>query len=184
MLISTSTPTSVNFLVDKIGPPTLRRTSTMSNARKAQHAIVLDIYALTFPTGRQQLNDSGATSAVEMFFEIKTFTSQKFHYVQKLIMLIFSQWIGGLMRLSCRKFKNLDSLFAADVVGDDRTSNVVEPFAAEKVRFYKGTGEYQVSSSLGRAQICSYELHFVLRKLIKYNYTLEPLRFITLIESP
>jgi hypothetical protein len=73
----------------------------MSNARKAQHAIVLDIYALTFPTGRQQLNDSGATSAVEMFFEIKTFTSQKFHYVQKLIMLIFSQWIGGLMRLSC-----------------------------------------------------------------------------------
>jgi hypothetical protein len=75
--------------------------SSHSNARKAQHAIVLDIYALTFPTGRQQLNDSGATSAVEMFFEIKTFTSQKFHYVQKLIMLIFSQWIGGLMRLSC-----------------------------------------------------------------------------------
>jgi len=93
-------------------------------------------------------------------------------------------WAHEVVLSYDRKFKNLDSLFAADVVGDDRTSNVVEPFAAEKVRFYKGTGEYRVSSSLGRAQICSYELHFVLRKLIKYNYTLEPLSFISLIESP
>ena len=86
-------------------------------------------------------------------------------------------WAHEVVLSYDRKFKKLDSLFAADVVGEDRTSNVVEPFAAEKVRFFKGTGEYQVSSSLGRAQICSYELHFVLRKLLKYNFTLEPLRF-------
>ena len=57
------------------------------NVRKAQHAIVLDldIHAFNFPTGKQQVNDSGTTSAVEMFFEIKTFTAQNFHYMQKLI---------------------------------------------------------------------------------------------------
>jgi hypothetical protein len=37
-----------------------------------------------------------------------------------------------------QKFKNLDSLFAADVVGDG-TSEVVGPFAAAKKRFFKGT---------------------------------------------
>ncbi len=36
-----------------------------------------------------------------------------------------------------QKFKKLDSLFAADVVGD-RTSEVVGPFKAAKKRFFKG----------------------------------------------
>jgi hypothetical protein len=34
-----------------------------------------------------------------------------------------------------------------------------------------------ISSSLGNRQICSYELHFALWKLLKYNFTLEPPRF-------
>jgi hypothetical protein len=38
---------------------------------KAPHAIVPDIHAFNFPTGGQQVNDSGATSAAEAFFEIK-----------------------------------------------------------------------------------------------------------------
>jgi hypothetical protein len=37
-----------------------------------------------------------------------------------------------------QKFKKLDSLFAADVVGDG-TSEVVGPFEAAKKRFFKGT---------------------------------------------
>ena len=37
-----------------------------------------------------------------------------------------------------QKFKKLDSLFAADVVGDG-TSQVVGPFEAAKKRFFKGT---------------------------------------------
>ncbi len=41
-----------------------------------------------------------------------------------------------------------------------------------------------VSSSLGDRRICSYELHFVLCKLIKYNFTLNQYVFITPIESP
>jgi hypothetical protein len=44
---------------------------------QAPHAIVPDIHAFDFPTGGQQVNDNGAPSAAEVFFEIKTFTTCK-----------------------------------------------------------------------------------------------------------
>ncbi len=47
-------------------------------------------------------------------------------------------WAHEVVLSYDRKFKKLYSLFAADVVGEDRTSNVVESFAAEKARFFRG----------------------------------------------
>jgi len=46
-------------------------------------------------------------------------------------------WVHEVVLSYDRKFKKLDSLFNADVVGDG-TSNVVEPFGVEKVRFFSG----------------------------------------------
>ena len=51
--------------------------SSHPNAQKAPYATVPDIHAFNFPTGGQQVYDSGATSAAEGFFEIKTFTACK-----------------------------------------------------------------------------------------------------------
>ncbi len=72
---------AVNFLVDKIGHTFImsyvNHVSSHPNAQKAPHAIVPDIHAFNFPTGGQQVNDSGATSAAEAFFKMKTFTACK-----------------------------------------------------------------------------------------------------------
>jgi hypothetical protein len=71
----------INFLVNKIGHPYItpyvNHVSSHPNAQNAPHAIVPDIHAFNFPTGGQQVNDSGATSAAEAFFKIKTFTACK-----------------------------------------------------------------------------------------------------------
>jgi hypothetical protein len=76
-----STAKAVNFLVDKIGHPFImsyvNHVSSHPNARKAPHAIVSDLHAFNFPTGGQQVNDSGATPAAVLFFKIKTFTACK-----------------------------------------------------------------------------------------------------------
>jgi hypothetical protein len=75
---------AVNFLVDKIGHPYItsynNHVSSHPNARKAPHAIFPDLHAFNFPTGGQRVNDSGATSAAEAFFKIKTFTACKSRY--------------------------------------------------------------------------------------------------------
>jgi hypothetical protein len=75
---------AVNFLVDKIGHPCItshvNHVSSHPNARKAPHAIVPDIHTFNFPTEGQQVNDSGAMSAAEAFFEIKTFMACKSQY--------------------------------------------------------------------------------------------------------
>ncbi len=72
---------AVNFLIDEIGHPYItsyvNHVSSHPNAQKAPHAIVPDLHAFNFPTGRQQVNDSGATSAAEVFSEIKTFRACK-----------------------------------------------------------------------------------------------------------
>ncbi len=39
------------------------------------------------------------------------------------------------------------------------------------------TSILDISSSLGRAQICSYKQHFALWKFMKYNFTMKPLHF-------
>ena len=71
---------AANFLLlDKIGEPYITRyvnhVSGYPNARRAPYSIVPDIHAHNFPTGRQSVNDSGATSSGEAIFEIKTYTA-------------------------------------------------------------------------------------------------------------
>jgi hypothetical protein len=74
---------AVNFLVNKIGHPYItsyvNHVSSHPNAQKAPHVIVPDLHAFNFPTGGQQVNDSGATSAADAF-KIKSFTACKSGY--------------------------------------------------------------------------------------------------------
>ena len=72
---------AVNFLLRKVGEPYItayvNHVSGQANARKAPHAIVPDIHVHNFSTGQQQVNDGGATTMTEAFFEIKTFVACK-----------------------------------------------------------------------------------------------------------
>jgi hypothetical protein len=111
---------AVNFLVDKKGHPYImsyvNHVSSHPNARKEPHAIVSDINAFNFPIGGQQVNDSGATSAAEAFFEIKIFTACKSQYNHHNTNLRPVDQRVNEVILSCdRIFKKLDYLFAADV---------------------------------------------------------------------
>ena len=69
---------AVNFIVDKVGEPYITRyinhVSSTPQFHTARHAIILDLHARNFPTGRQQINDSGATLSAEAIFEVKTYT--------------------------------------------------------------------------------------------------------------
>jgi hypothetical protein len=102
---------------------------THPNAQQAPHAIVPDIHTLNFPTGGRQVNHSGATYAAEAFFEIKTFTGCKSRYNH---IRPVDQCAHKVILSYNQKFKKLDCLFAADIVGDG-TSEVVGPFEAAKL---------------------------------------------------
>ena len=75
---------AVNFLLDKVGDPHItcyvHHVTSHPSARKAPYAIVPNLYARNYPTGRQRVNDSRATRAAEAFFEVKTYTACKRRY--------------------------------------------------------------------------------------------------------
>jgi hypothetical protein len=133
---------AVNFLLDKIGEPYItayvNHVSSHPNARKAQHAIVPDLHARNFPVGRQRINGSGATSSAEAFFEIKTFTACNSRYKHNnTTSKPVERRAKQVSQSYSRKFKKLDTLFAADVVGDG-SGPAVGPFEAAQSRFYRG----------------------------------------------
>ena len=68
-----------NFLNGKIGEPYItnyiNHITEHPNPRSALHAIIPDIHAYNYPLGRQRINDSGASTTDEAFFEIKTMTA-------------------------------------------------------------------------------------------------------------
>ena len=69
---------AANFLNGKIGQPTFPTTLTTTehpNPKSAQHAIIPDIHAYNYPSGRQRINDSGASTTDKAFFELKTMTA-------------------------------------------------------------------------------------------------------------
>ena len=70
---------AVNFFFDKVGEPHItsyiNHLSYRPNIFNAPHVIIPDIHAHNFPGGKQCVNDSGATTAAEAFFEIKTYTA-------------------------------------------------------------------------------------------------------------
>ena len=69
---------AANFLNGKIGElyisNYINHISEHTNQRSARHAIIPDIHAYNYPSGRQRINDSGASTTDEAFFEIKTMT--------------------------------------------------------------------------------------------------------------
>ena len=97
------------------------------SARNAPYAIVPDILAHNFPTGRQKVGHSGATTASAAIFEVKTYSAcntrftypTTIHPADRRAQDVKHQYIG--------KFKKVDCVFVADVVGDG-TGNVVGPF--------------------------------------------------------
>ena len=64
---------AVNFILDKVGDPYITayfiHVSSHQATRKAPHSIVPDLHAHNFPTGKQRINDSSATSSAEAFLK-------------------------------------------------------------------------------------------------------------------
>ena len=102
------------------------------------HVIVPDIHATNFPVGKQTVNDSGARRDAEAFFEVKTMTACKSRYGHNNNRM---SPVGRRAKLVVqsynRKFKKLDSKFAADVVGGGN-NGIVGPFEAAQKNFYCG----------------------------------------------
>ena len=75
---------TVNFILDKVGDPYIARyvnhVTSSPSARKAPYAIVPDLHARNYLTGRHRINNSKATRLAEAFFEEKTYTACKSRY--------------------------------------------------------------------------------------------------------
>jgi hypothetical protein len=56
------------------------RVSTCWLGGRVLHAIIPDIHAYNYPSERQRINDSGASTTDEAFFEIKTMTPCRSRY--------------------------------------------------------------------------------------------------------
>jgi hypothetical protein len=71
---------AANFLNGKSGEPYIsnyiNHITEHTNQRSAQHAIIPDIHAYNYPSERQRINDSGASTTDEAFFKIKTMTAR------------------------------------------------------------------------------------------------------------
>jgi hypothetical protein len=69
---------AVNFFHGKVGQPFIgdyvhNISRQPGNPRNARHAVVPDIHATNYPTGRQVVNASGATRSADAIFEVKTY---------------------------------------------------------------------------------------------------------------
>jgi len=96
------------------------------------------LHAWNYPTGRQRVNDSGATSSAEAIFEVKTYTACNSRYNHNNTTTKPAERRARKISLSYkRKFKKLDTLFASDVVGDG-SGDITGPFEASQCRFYRG----------------------------------------------
>ena len=81
------------------------------------------------------INDSGATSSAEAFFEVKTFTACPSRYKHNNATTNPAEHRATeIEKEYIRKFKNLDKKFAADVVGNGN-NDIVGPFEASQGRF-------------------------------------------------
>jgi hypothetical protein len=70
---------AANFLNGKIGEPYIsnyiNHITEHPNQRSALHAIIPDIHAYDYPSERQRISDSGASTTDEAFFELKIMTA-------------------------------------------------------------------------------------------------------------
>ena len=134
---------AVNFLLGKVPDPWMTHyvdhiSSSHTSARNSPHAIVPDILAHEYPAGRQRINDSGASSSGDAFFEVKSYqpnntrldhnnkeTKPADHRAKEVV----NQYSN--------KFKRLDKQYAADIVGNG-DNGIVGPFESAQKRFIGG----------------------------------------------
>jgi len=112
--------------------------ATQTSARNSPHAIVPDILAHEYPAGRQTINDSGASSSGEAFFEVKSYYPGNTRYDHNHSELKpADRRARDITSQYSRKFKMLDRKYAADVVGEG-DNGIVGPFEAAQGRFIGG----------------------------------------------
>lgn len=133
---------AVNFILDKVWEPYItnymNRVSRHSNARKTPHYVVPDLRAWNFPTGKQRVNDSDTTMTAEAFFGVKTYTLRRSRYNNNNndTTKPSDRWAKEIVISYSQKFKKLDSIFAADIVGDGSNNVVGRPFEAAQSQFH------------------------------------------------
>ena len=115
----------VNFFHGKVGQPFIgdnvhNITSQPGNPRHARHAVVPDIHATNYPTGRQVVNASRATRSADAIFEVKTynFCPTRYNHNNQNINPAANQRAREIVNQYRCKIRNLDVMFAAAVVGD------------------------------------------------------------------
>ena len=125
---------AANFLNGKIGEPYIsnyiNHITEHTNQRSAQHAIIPDIHAYNYPSERQRINDSGASTTDEAFFEIKTMTPCRSRYGHANTDTTAAERRAKAICVNYHKrFKKLDEVFVSD------GSN---PFETAQGRFLTG----------------------------------------------
>ena len=133
---------AANFLVNKVGEPDIsryiRHIAPFPNARKAPLGIVPDLHAYNYPTGRQRVNDSGATSSAEAIFEVKTYNACPTRYEHNNDSIRpADRRAREVLREYNGKLRKLDRRFAPEVVGDEDNPDIVGPFSEAKSRFFR-----------------------------------------------
>ena len=132
---------AANFLSGKVGKPHITaytdHLSRCNTVRSSPFAIVPDVHAFNFPTGRQRVRDSGAATTAEAFFEVKTMTACPSRYDHDNEHVSPADCRAREVTLEyARKFKVLDRKYAADVVGEG--DEALGPFEASQQQFYRG----------------------------------------------
>ena len=98
----------------------------------------VDHIAHEYPAGRQMINDSGASSSGEAFFEVKTYHPGNTRYDHNhLALKPADRRARDITSEYSRKFKNLDKKYAMDVVGEG-DNGIVGPFEVPKVGSLEG----------------------------------------------
>ena len=125
---------AANFLNGKIGEPSIsnyiNHITEHPNPRSALHTII--------PSGRQRINDSGASTTDEAFFELKTMTACVSRYGHVNTDTTAAERRAKAINVNYHKrFKKLDEVFASDVVVDG-TTGITGPFEAAQGRFFTG----------------------------------------------
>ena len=129
---------AVNFLLGRVGRPHIDRyvahVSSSPNARTAHHAIVRNIQAHNYPTGRQTVGHSGATTLTPAILEVKTYTRLKLTLRPSQHDAPCQQTCADSQAGVCQQVP-LDTVFAVDVVGD-KPGAIEGPFTCAQQCFH------------------------------------------------
>ena len=128
-----STIEAVNFLLSKVPQPyigdyVIHVKSQPGHPRNARDAIVPGIHATNNPSGRQLVNDSGASRSADAIFEMKNLNFCPTRYNHNNVTTNpANRCAREVVNEYKLKFKNLDVKFASATLGDG-TNGVIGPF--------------------------------------------------------